>query len=167
MKRGIYMNEEFKQILRSLQYAKKYIYHCFKCTPTVLKKTSESIALTDIDKNEIRKIPRLPIWEGWTLTIITLLQSLIIFVPIIDSNVASDKKISAILDDNSTIYVSLKDLRNCLAHNISDNFFSKLSQNQFVFSSRIENDIIDYTVSFDNLVEAMDKLEREIEKVII
>lgn len=39
------MNEEFKQILRSLQYAKKYIYHCFKCTPTVLKKTSESIAV--------------------------------------------------------------------------------------------------------------------------
>lgn len=68
MKRGIHMNEEFEQILRSLQYAKKYIFNCFNYTQNVLENTSESDALTDSEKNEIRKITGLPIWKGWTLT---------------------------------------------------------------------------------------------------
>lgn len=160
------MHEESKQILRSLQYAKKYIIHCFNYTPKVLEKTSESIALTNTEKNEILKITSLPIWNGWTLTLVTLLQSLIIFESIIDEGAAKKKNIRALNDDNEVIFVSLHDLRNCLAHNISYKFFSKVIQQQFVFSSYIDNKTTDYAIAFETLSEAMGKLEHEIEKVI-
>ena len=160
------MNEMYKQILRSIQYAKKYIIHCFANTSAIVDYT-ESQVLNKSEKSAIKQGDGSFLWNGYTLTIVTLLQSLIIFEPIIDKDAASKKNIKALNDENEVIFVSLHDLRNCLAHNISEKFFSKVNQQQFVFSSRIDNIKTDYTITFKVLSEAMGKLEHEIEKVII
>lgn len=160
------MNEIFKSILKSLQLAKKYIFHCFVETKNVLDNTNKSDALNDSDKNEIKNIIDSPIWRGWTLSIITLLQNLIIFEPNFDDSVKYTEDIPAELDDGNPILVSMHDLRNCIAHNMSDEFFSKVDQQKFVFRSKINNTPTNYSITFENLITAMSNIESEILKII-